>query len=184
VKNIIAALTLSDNRNKRRMLLAGLLLTALLMLSVSCLKKDKFPDTPAIQFVSFTKIQNATGVDNKGILKISFTDGDGDIGLTQGDTLPPFNIGSQWYYNFFITYYERQHGILKKIDLPFTNNSRIPPLSNSGSTKPIKGEIAIELYINNPLSSFDTIAFEAGICDRALNVSNNILTPDIVVKKR
>ncbi|MCX6270991.1 MAG: hypothetical protein NTU44_07190 [Bacteroidetes bacterium] len=149
----------------------------------SCLKKEHFPDTPAIEFVSFTKIQNDTGIDDKGILKLSFTDGDGDIGLAQSDTLPPFNIGSQWYYNFFITYYERQKGVLTNVNLPFTNNSRIPPLYNSGSAKSTKGEIEIELFINNPTSAFDTIAFEVSIADRALHVSNRVLTPDIVIKK-
>ena len=29
-----------------------------------------------------------------------FTDGDGDIGLDQQDTFPPFDEGSLYYYNF------------------------------------------------------------------------------------
>lgn len=152
------------------------------LLLISCRKKDQFPDTPEIGYVSFTKIQNGTGIDNKGILTISFTDGNGDIGLSDADTLPPFNYGSQWYYDFFITYYELQKGVLTKVELPNTNNSRIPPVSD-GSGKPVKGEIAVELYINNPFSSYDTIAFEVSIADRALNLSNKIMTPYIVITK-
>ncbi|MHC1706927.1 MAG: hypothetical protein AB9842_05325 [Bacteroidales bacterium] len=149
---------------------------------LSCTKRDQFSDTPEIEFVSFTKIQNGTGIDNKGLLTISFTDGNGDIGLSQTDTFPPFNLGSQWYYNFFISYYELQKGVLTKVELSNTNNSRFPPVSD-GSGKPVKGEIDVELYINNPFSSYDTIAFEVAIADKALNLSNTIMTPYIIVKK-
>ncbi len=157
-------------------------LIILMVLLISCTKNDHFSDTPEIAFVSFTKIQNTTGIDDKGILTISFTDGNGDIGLSQTDTLPPFNYGSPWYYNFFITYYEMQKGVLTKAELPNTNNSRIPLVSD-GSGKPVKGEIEVELYINNPFSAYDTIAFEVAIADRALNMSNTIMTPYILIKK-
>ena len=159
-----------------------LLLLFTVFLFNSCTKKSNYPNTPEIQYVDFTKIQNGTGIDNKGILKISFTDGNGDIGLAQSDTLPPFNLGSQWYYDFFIGYYELQKGVLKKVDLPNTNNSRIPPVT-AGSGKPVKGTIEVELYINNPFSNYDTIAFEVSIADRALNMSNTIMTPYFVIKK-
>lgn len=149
----------------------------------SCLKKEVYHDVPAIKFVSFTKIPNGTAIDDKGKFKISFTDGDGNIGLSDADTMPPFNLSSQWYYNFFIDYYEKQNGVLKKIILPFTLNSRIPPIEGSGPNKPTKGEIDIELYINNPMSTFDTVVFEASICDRDLQVSNVVRSGEIIIKK-
>ena len=152
------------------------------ILMFSCTKRDHYPDTPEIQYVDFTKIQNGTGIDDKGVLKISFTDGKGDIGLDSNDVNPPFNFGSQWYYNFFITYYEVQKGVLTKVVLPNSNNARIPPVSD-GSGKPVKGTIEVELYINNPFSVYDTIAFEVALADRALNMSNTIMTPYFVVKK-
>ncbi len=162
---------------------AAVLLLLPLFLFTSCLKKENFPDTPIIEYVSFTKIQNGSGVDNKATLTLKFSDGNGDIGLAAADTFSPFNVGSPWYYNFFITYYEMQKGVLTKVDLPFTNNSRIPPLSDFTREISIKGTIEMELFINNISSSYDTIAFEASIADRALNMSNTIRTPLIVVKK-
>jgi len=151
--------------------------------SSSCLKKEVYPDVPAIKYIGFAKVPNTSNVDEKGKLTISFTDGDGNIGLSDNDTTPPFNVGSQWYYNFFIDYYEKQNGVLKKIVLPFTLNSRIPPIEGSGPNKPTTGEIEIELYINNPMSTFDTVVFEVSICDRDLQLSNVVRSAEIIIKK-
>ncbi len=161
-------------------LLAGLL--AVLTIS-SCKKKENYPDTPQIQYLDFTKIQNGTGIDDKGILKLAFTDGDGNIGLAESDTFPPFNRNSKYYYNFFIDYFEKQKGVWKLVDLKISNNARIPPITGTGPNNPTKGEIDIELYFNNYSSAFDTIAFEAYIVDRDLNESNSIRSADIIVKK-
>ena len=150
---------------------------------LSCTKKEQYPIIPHIEFDSFTKIENNLGHDDKGILAISFTDGDGNIGLDQNDTQPPFDTTSIYYYNFFITYYEKQNGKFVEVELPFTNNSRIPVLNQSGKDTPLKGVIQIELFINNYFSTYDTIRFRASIVDRDLNQSNTITTPDIIINK-
>lgn len=149
----------------------------------SCREKIKYPIIPYIEYVDFVKYPNAQGIDNKGILKFSFTDGDGDIGLGPSDTLFPYNPGSQWYYNLFVTYYEKQNGDYVAVVLPMTNNSRIPVITPEGENKSIKGDIEVELFINNPTSPYDTICFDVQIADRALNTSNIIRTPDIIVNK-
>ena len=61
----------------------AVLLMAVLM--SACLKTEEFPKEPHIDFKSYTR---STDYDK---LTISFTDGDGDIGLDQGDTLAPYN---------------------------------------------------------------------------------------------
>ncbi len=149
----------------------------------SCIDKDEFPPEPYIEFRSFTKINNTLGYDDKGILSLYFTDGDGNIGLAQGDTFPPYDTGSMYYYNFFITYFEKQNDTFIEIELPFTNNSRIPVLNSSEQDQPIKGEIDIELFINNYYSDYDTIRFDAFIVDKDLNHSNTISTPEIIINK-
>jgi hypothetical protein len=149
----------------------------------ACTKEEVFPPTPAITFISFDKIANNSTIDDKALLKIFFTDGDGDLGLDDYDTLPPFDTSSMYYYNFFIKYFEKQHGNFVEIVLPLPFNSRIPRLQSSGNSPSIKGEIELEVNINNPFSPFDTVRFEASICDRALNMSNVITTPEIIVKK-
>lgn len=153
------------------------------MMLPSCIKREEFPIEPYIEFLSFTKIQNNTGVDDKALMTIYFTDGDGDIGLREEDTLSPYDPGSEYYYNFIITYLEKVNGVYDTVSLPFTNNSRIPLVNPDLIVKPIKGEIEIELFINNPLSSADTIAFDVQLIDRALHKSNIIRTEDLYVKK-
>lgn len=157
--------------------------TATVILMASCIKRDEYPIVPAIEYKDFLKVGNGLGYDDKGILVLTYTDGDGDIGLRQGDTFFPYNPGSQYYYNFFITYLEKQNGEYKEVALPFSNNARIPMLSSTGSDKPIKGEIQMELYINNYTSPYDTIRFRAYITDRALHHSDTITTPDIIINK-
>ncbi len=149
----------------------------------SCLKRNDFPDEPQIEYLDFVKYQNTQGKDSIGVLKFKFTDGDGDIGLDQQDTFPPFDISSQYYYNFYVKYFEKQNGNIVEVILPLPNNSRIPNITPVGQNKTLEGEIEVALYINNPTSSFDTIKFEAYIFDRALHQSNTIVTPEIIVVK-
>lgn len=161
----------------------GLFLIILLIIA-GCKKFETYPPEPIIKFISLTKIPNSSGIDDKGILKIGFTDGDGDIGLGQGDTLSPYNPGSEYYYNFYIFFYEKQNGQYVKFQASTPVHSRIPPIESEVSDRGIKGEIEIELEINNFFSPYDTIQFEAYIYDRALNKSNVIRTPDIKIKKQ
>jgi hypothetical protein len=159
-------------------------LTILSVLFLSaCTKEEVFPPEPAITFMSFTKMANNTSIDDKGVLKIFFTDGDGNLGLDTYDTIAPFDKTSIYYYNFFIKYFEKQHGTFVEVTLPTTFNSRIPRLESKGNSPSIKGEIELEININNYFSPYDTIKFEVSICDRALNMSNVITVPEIIVKK-
>jgi hypothetical protein len=145
---------------------------------LSCLDDNDYPVEPQIQFINFKTLINEQNITEQGVLTFSFTDGDGDIGLYDSDTTAPYD------YNFYITYYEKQKGVLTKVDLPFTLNSRIPILNNNGSNKAIKGEIEDTLFVNNALSQYDTILFEFYIVDRKLHQSNILKTPEIVVIKQ
>lgn len=149
----------------------------------SCLRRNNFPDEPRLEYRDFVKYPAINGKDSIGVLKLKFTDGDGDIGLDQQDTFPPFNVGSQYYYNFYVNYFEKQNGSFVKIDLPLPNYSRIPNITPTGQNKTLEGELEMALFINNPFSNFDTIKFEAFIYDRALRQSNIVETPEIIVVK-
>ncbi|MBC8489685.1 MAG: hypothetical protein H8D45_27005 [Bacteroidetes bacterium] len=154
----------------------------------SCKKMEEYPVIPAIEYEDFIKLYNPSqGIFDRGVFKISFTDGDGDIGLTQNDTLPPYE------YNLFITYYEIQYGDTVEVVLTkynhetgqydtLTFNGRIPILTPQGSNKSIKGEIEDTLFIYNYSSDFDTIMYDAYIVDRALHKSNVVQTPLIIRK--
>lgn len=170
-----------------------ILFTALILLAMaSCKDYEKYPMEPTVEFIEFTVLRDAQGIDQRGILHIAYTDGDGNIGLYDYDTVAPYD------YNLFIKYLEQQNGVFKEIFLITPNyindttviydtatfNARIPILTPAGRNKAIRGEIEDTLFINNPLSQYDTIKFEVYVVDRDLNKSNTIATPPIIVKKR
>ncbi len=77
-----------------------------------------------IEYEGFLLLNNPQGLINRGVLKFSFTDGDGDIGLAQGDTIPPHD------YNLYIDYFEKQNGEYVKIEfVDFSFNARIPNIN-------------------------------------------------------
>ena len=158
----------------------------------ACKKYEDFPPEPTIEFMDFTMLRDVQGIDQRGVLRFSFSDGDGNIGLYDTDVIPPYD------YNLFVRYFEMQNGTFREVFLITPNyindttivydtatfNGRIPILTPAGKNKAISGEIEDTLFVNNPLSAFDTIMFEIYIKDRELNISNTIQTPPIVVKKQ
>ena len=171
------------------------------MLSVliysSCRKFDKFPDEPRISYEGFL-LENdiETGVTQRGVLIINYQDGNGDIGLAPGDTLPPYQYGGDYYYNMVIKYFEFHNGEWEEVHLVFedlqnqtydtlTFSARIPILTPITGNQAISGFIQDTLFLYNPLSekAYDTIKFSVYIIDRALNESNVVETPAIIVKR-
>ncbi|MBP5650961.1 MAG: hypothetical protein J6X01_07805 [Bacteroidales bacterium] len=159
----------------KKFLLAILLLA---MLLPACRRTEKYPVEPHTEFVSLESIDEPdNGMDVRLIFK--FQDGDGDIGLDADDVRPPFDTASIYYYNCFITYFEKQNGQFVEVELPSTLNMRIPRLSND-VPESMSGLISLDLYANNPFSPYDTIRYELFIVDRALNHSNTITTTEYI----
>lgn len=178
------------------MTLGAKIVLILLLLGVSinqsCRKFETFPIEPVITFKEFlVEINPQTNISERGILKFTYTDGDGDLGLDPHDTLPPFHRSGSYYYNMIIKYYEKQHGKFVEIPLlswnpdslyydTITFNARIPNLTPESGNMAIRGEVQDTLFIYNPLSDFDTIKFSVFIYDRALHKSNEIETDPII----
>ena len=165
-----------------------------LLLFSTCSKFEEFPIEPVIEYNNFLlEPYDSDGIAERGVLMINYTDGDGDLGLRANDTFPPFNYGSEYYYNMIIDYYELQNGKWELIPLVFpdpetgendtlTFSVRIPVLTPLTGNQAIKGVIQDTVFIYNPLSEFDTIKFSVYIIDRALHISNTVETPPIVRK--
>ncbi len=158
-------------------------LTSVMMLFSSCMKKEVYPDIPAIQFENFTMQFDSGMYAKRGFLTISFKDGNGDIGLLPTQTQPPFDTGSIYYYDYIIDYYEKQYGTFVKVSLDPSYNARIPYLTPNDPSKAIKG-IIVDTLTLNPFPVHDTIKFKFFIYDRALNKSNVDSTPPIILKRR
>ena len=143
-----------------------------------CHRPEKFYEIPYIEFIGLEADSVEVGKSN---LIVYFQDGDGDLGLSEADSTGLFAPDSQYYYNFFIDYYEKQNGEWVLVDLPMPLHCRIPRLSDVDQES-ISGQIKILTYVRNPISSYDTTKLSCYMLDRALHKSNVIETPEIIRK--
>lgn len=158
-------------------------LTLVLGLLSSCFKKEEYPIEPLITYDSFMVVNDSAQI------TFNFTDGDGDLGLNDADTLSPYNIDSEFHYNLYIHYYEKydQIGWSEGLDLdgnPIIFKYRIEPIDTKGKTKGIKGKMDVDLgnlYFNPLSDQSDTIKYSIQLIDRALHKSNIIESDEIVI---
>ena len=151
----------------------NILIITIALLS-SCLKPETFPEEPFIKFSSFTAMQDS------GEIAITFTDGDGDIGLSESDTTGSFAPDNVYHHNLFIEYYEKDDiaGWVRGKDLSGNDIEfvyRVPYLTPNGNNKALKGtiKVVIEPSYFNPLSAqSDTIKYRIKLVDRSLKESN------------
>ena len=155
----------------------------MLLFSAGCMKKESFPDTPQIGLNGFQLVFDTSLYAKKGVLSVTFQDGDGNLGLSERDTLSPYDKSGPYYYNFVITYFEKQNGVFKTVTLDPPFSGRLPLLSPNYPNKAIKGVIVDTLPMN-PAPVFDTVKFEVFLYDRALNKSNVVTTPEIILRRR
>lgn len=148
----------------------------------SCLDVDKYPIEPAISFSYFNLTDTIDDLGNNITLytfAIDFTDGDGDIGLEENDTISPFNPGSPYYYNLWVTPFEKNNEIYTEIQTAIPFHARIPYLTPSGQNQSLKGEIKYDVTVSDLVA--DTVTFNIQLIDRALHESNIIETPYIIL---
>ena len=167
----------------------GLLFLALVVLS--CQKPVEYPIEPKIAYKGFTYLFNPDSTfSGQGIISFSYTDGDGDLGLDESDTLPPFGLHDTHYYNMVVDYLKCVNGEFVKTPLLSWNaqtqtydtisfNTRFKRLRDLEESKAISGTMDYTLIVQNPFSPDDTIKFEIRILDRALHESNVIQTDAI-----
>jgi hypothetical protein len=154
---------------------------ALLCLGVlaSCQPDPEFPIEPILSYKEFTQHGDSAS------LVVTFTDGDGDIGLNDNDTFPPYDT-LPYYYNFFLEYYQMTNGVWpdepEQFALPLYY--RVPVITPTGQNKTLEGEIAVALapWPTIPGSEGDTIRLSARLVDRALHVSNTVHSDAIIVQ--
>lgn len=144
-----------------------------------------YPLEPIVEYESFV----INGPEGKARISFNFTDGDGDIGLLVSDTLPPYDRNGGNYFNFFLSYFEKDDllGWVPGVDAqgnPIVLEFRLKPILDYGISKGIAGVIShdFDIFFNANSSQSDTIKYEFQLIDRALNKSNidetvAILTP-------
>lgn len=147
-------------------------LVAVTLVLGSCLKREAFPVEPVIGMKSVEMTGDST------LITITFTDGDGDIGLAESDTFPPFDAASTYYFNLFFDPQRKVNGTWTDVNLPYYY--RVAPITPTGQDKSLNGEIAwalrLQFFPLPPLSHGDTVRFNIRLVDRALHVSNTVTT--------
>ncbi|MEY2828938.1 MAG: hypothetical protein RIQ33_796 [Bacteroidota bacterium] len=148
-----------------------LLIAPIAFVLQKCQKAPDFPIIPAIVFESFNKTNIAVGTDSL-ILKIKFTDGDGDIGFNQNE------------------YTGNDSSVLitdvRVGKLDYTQVYNPPHIPEKGSFKQISGTMSINLTricsCRPDHLDTDTLLYRIKIFDRARHQSNVITTPYIYLK--
>lgn len=160
-------------------------------LLVACQEKMEFPVEPKITYEGLTYLMNAdSALTGEVVLSIGYTDGDGDLGLDDADTLYPFGPNDPHYFNLLIDYLKWEGTQFVETPLLSWNqqnqcydtisfNARFKRLVFNDEVKPIKGTIDYKIMAFNPLSPNDTIKFKVRLIDRALHMSNTIETEGI-----
>lgn len=149
--------------------LLGIYLIAILFIA-SCIKPPDYPDEPVIEFVSVGKTSLLQNTDTT-LITISFTDGDGDLGLEDSETDKNF--------------------ILTDTRTGFQEFYKIPFIPQQGVGNGISGEIAINVLAQccvptngvpcqpNPGQPPENIVYTIQIKDRAGNLSNMVTMPPL-----
>ena len=152
----------------------------------SCERDEQYPIEPVIEYLDFVKF----GTDSASF-RITFTDGDGDVGLAPEDTFYPYNTASKYYHNIFLMYefldtsgsyfpyyiyeYDTLGNKIDSSELSF--NYRIPVIPKLGAINSLNGEIHVKMFA--PYAIHPTYRYKCYIVDRALNESNEITSPDL-----
>ncbi len=165
-----------------RLFLSSKLLFFLLLLTLlfySCIDREHYPVEPYIEYKGYYITKQQAAVSEICVVIISFTDGDGDIGLTQKDTLYPFHKEGDYYYNFIMNVFKKEGQEVTK----YPYKLRIPPINPDDYEQPLKGEMYVDVPIDElrfilPDNKFQ---FEAYIYDRKLHKSNVFTSPVIVL---
>lgn len=159
-----------------------------LLLLAACQEKPDYPIEPQITYQGLAYVIDADStLTGDVVLSIGYTDGDGDLGLDDADTLYPFGPHDPYYYNLVIDYCKWDGTAFVATPLLSWNqqtqsydtisfNARFKRLIDGEEAKPISGTIEYQMTVFNPLSPDDTIQFKVHIVDRALHESNTVET--------
>jgi len=141
---------------------------------MSCKPIVKYPDEPAL----FFKTLNTQTLE----LVVDFTDGDGNFGLNNGDTQPPFDPTSIHHYNYYLQVLTRDSGKWMPNDMQIT--FRVQTNYPMPQPKAQVGSIIVRLEdFTTPQFFPDTFRMALYIYDRDLNKSNVDTTGIIVLRK-
>jgi len=162
----------------RRLIIQLFIVFTLIFFLTACPAPQKYPDEPQITFkqIILSDTSDLLGNQIKRVkLRFYLIDGDGNIGLKDGDTAGAFHPDSVYYSNFFTSIFEIVNGDTVKIPDEKQRNFRIPYIEPQGQVKTLMAEIYTDIDFSYPLNEslpYDSLFLEFYIVDRDFNPSN------------
>jgi hypothetical protein len=148
----------------------------------SCVKKPEYPSEPVIAYKDFIRYGNPSSPDSVEI-EITFTDNEGDIGLTQADMHGFFSKGNVCLYetDWDTTGVDHwavwDNPVTPQVDTTFVYYPVPLVLPEGDPNEPVKGLIFIK---RTPfVAIFPRIMYTIYMYDLARHKSNTIETPPI-----
>ncbi len=146
----------------------------LLIVLPSCKKPEKVSEIPAIKFIGLPVKDTLDELGNtirRAKLIFSLIDGDGDIGLKENDTMPPYDQGSKYYYNLYVDLYVKHNGQLVPLPLTTPFYYRTKYIEPQGINKVLRCTLMVDMTFNLPMT-FDSCDVVFYMYDRSLHQSN------------
>ncbi|MDA0939637.1 MAG: hypothetical protein O2990_01420 [Bacteroidetes bacterium] len=161
----------------RRRIFPATMVMALCWAWFGCLPDPMYPDEPTLAVERFV-----THSDGTATLTLRFTDGDGNVGLTQADTLPPFCATCEHHFNLVGEYQEWENETWNVPNLLVPFAYRVPVAEPTGSSPALDGTIDLALTSWHLVgTSADSVRFTWTLWDRDLNPSNEAVTDALAV---
>jgi hypothetical protein len=161
----------------------------LLPLLFACKPEEaRYSRVPGLSFSNYSRLLTPDGRDSLLFLTFNYTDGDGDLGLNDGDSAGPFQFGNPFFFNFDVRFFELVNGKFISVKDPLTGdtlnfNQRLPRITPSGIDKQIEGTIRITVPAQPSGFKPDSVQYRCRLKDRSLNQSAEISTPVIALKQ-
>lgn len=143
----------------------------------SCMKEKHFPPEPVIAFDKFVTYDN-----DSADCFITFKDGDGDIGIYNGDAASDDDLKMKYLF-------KDPNGVFVPVDSSFGTpqfdtlfySYRVPNITPDGQYKALDGGIKIKLRTQPLFGPHSVVKFEITLRDRAGHKSNMVSTSEIIV---
>lgn len=168
----------------------GLSIVAIFLVLGSCKdNKNTTLTAPTLKIISTTVIPAPQGFDSLIWVDISFEDEDGDLGLTEADTLGSFAFGKYDFYNLRVYMQHCEMGIWEYALNPISGNGdsiafheRFPSLTPPGKKKKVLGDLRLNIPAKPYGFASDSVRFRIQLSDRAKNRTDWKTTPTISLK--
>ena len=170
--------------------ISGLVMVTVLWLLSACNEgKDTIPSAPTLSFQGIYVFNSGFGYDSFVEVALGFEDVNGDLGLSDDDTLFPFGSGDPAEYNLLVYYQDKKGGKwqyprnpLLGVNDTLVLHERLKNITPTGNNKSIHGDITLVIPARPFTYRGDSVRFEIQLMDRGLHRSKKILTDAIFLQ--